>query len=428
MGARCSTDCQEVTLTRADVNSISLKRVRQEQAKRRRERSSSSNVSSLDAPSFESPSPSDDDGNNEDVASSYKREGVFSKVLRRTSRRASIMAKGEMSFQTFARHLQSEAEKANLAAAVAGGRKLENIEDEASKRAERRRMARRGETSLDALFLGCVRGDSKKVITALESGANVNDVDNRGKTPLMVTASSTSKEAVHICRQLQQKNADIHARDEHGWTPLLHACRSGKTDMVSHLLHARSDAMAISSDGKTALFLACSDGKRSVVDLLLEDKNAKKGINEKDAMGSTPLHYAVRDAGYDVIKTLIASSAKVTSKDIDGRTPMHIVCELGKDDHANVIKTIVRYKAYVDAQDRFKSTGLMAAVQAGHEELAILVQSKYKADSSLQNAHGDTAVKMAMQMGLMQFLRAVKEREGRRGRGESDNEEDEEDP
>jgi len=416
MGARCTTDCVEIAAPFSPIaHGRALDKARQEQAKRRQEVSRPSNVLGV------SDDPVQDEENDEQGEEDSS--GIITKIMKRTGRRASVMAQGEMSYQTFGRHIVEEVNKANVAAAVAAGRQLEDVQDEASVRAEKRRIAKRGETALDALFAACLRGDYKKVGKAIENGADINKQDARGKTPLMATASSAGKEAIHICKLLEGKKADIHARDPEGWTPLLHACRSGKTDMVHHLLHAQSNACAVTNDTRTALMLAVNEGKISLVNKLLEEKELRKMIGDKDKAGETTLHHAVRDSPPEVVKLLISNAAKVAGKDIDGLTALHVVCGQGGDDSQVMIRLLLKMKAQVDALDRFKTTPLMTACHAGQEEVAILLHSK-KADQHLRDQGGSCPRDIAIANGLSTFIHMCKSKHhDHKHHGEADDEE-----
>jgi ankyrin repeat protein len=59
-------------------------------------------------------------------------------------------------------------------------------------------------------------------------------------------------------RHLSADPAAVHARDDAGWTPLLHAAYHGHPAAVSLLLAARADPEAYDHDGCAAAFLNCN--------------------------------------------------------------------------------------------------------------------------------------------------------------------------
>ena len=64
-----------------------------------------------------------------------------------------------------------------------------------------------------------------------------------------------------------------------------------------------------------------------------------KAVNEKDARGRTPLHYASVAAKSDILAFLIASSANVKAADPEGFTPLHWAAAEGQADAARALIT-----------------------------------------------------------------------------------------
>eukprot|EP01059_Diplonema_ambulator_P034002 TRINITY_DN7418_c0_g1_i1.p1 TRINITY_DN7418_c0_g1~~TRINITY_DN7418_c0_g1_i1.p1 ORF type:complete len:185 (+),score=43.17 TRINITY_DN7418_c0_g1_i1:48-602(+) len=78
--------------------------------------------------------------------------------------------------------------------------------------------------------------------------------------------------------------------------------------------------------GRNALQVACSFPNMEVVLLLI-----KYGwsVNEKDARGKTPLHYASINGCTEIASALISNGANVNSKDKWGQTPLHLASHYG---------------------------------------------------------------------------------------------------
>ncbi|MGD2072771.1 MAG: ankyrin repeat domain-containing protein, partial [Candidatus Thorarchaeota archaeon] len=72
-----------------------------------------------------------------------------------------------------------------------------------------------------ALLEGAHDGDSEKVIAALEAGAQIEIVDNRGMTPIIWAALRGHLDVVKL---LLEKGANINSTNWAGWTPLMQAC------------------------------------------------------------------------------------------------------------------------------------------------------------------------------------------------------------
>ena len=64
--------------------------------------------------------------------------------------------------------------------------------------------------------------------------------------------------------------ADLHARDDDGWTPLHIAAWEGHREVITALLDARADLHARNNNGWTSLHVAASEGHREAIAALLD--------------------------------------------------------------------------------------------------------------------------------------------------------------
>ena len=74
------------------------------------------------------------------------------------------------------------------------------------------------------------RGDTDKVKTLLESGANPNHHSVKDDPPLHYAGN------IEIARALVTSGADVDKCDEQGWTPLHFACWRGHKTVVVYLI------------------------------------------------------------------------------------------------------------------------------------------------------------------------------------------------
>jgi uncharacterized protein len=122
-----------------------------------------------------------------------------------------------------------------------------------------------------SLLTGARTGDYRAVEAALGSGANPNarDPDPRsdGPTPLIYALKMLDERGALA---LLKAGADVNARDNSGWTPLMVATGKGDENvgMVLRLLQAGADREAEKWDGKTALDIARERGFKKLAAVL----------------------------------------------------------------------------------------------------------------------------------------------------------------
>jgi ankyrin repeat protein len=103
-----------------------------------------------------------------------------------------------------------------------------------------------GETALHYLV---IENDIEAVKFLIDKGAEVDNRDDWGGTPLMHAAQLGH---VDMCLLLMEKGADVNAKDNvMDWTPLHFAARSGKADLLDSMLLAGGHADAQGEFGES---------------------------------------------------------------------------------------------------------------------------------------------------------------------------------
>ena len=152
-------------------------------------------------------------------------------------------------------------------------------------------------------------GDAHAVQQLLEAGADGNDREWPGWTPLHMAAVAGESAAAEL---LLRNGADVNARTVWGLTPL-HAAAPvhGETATLEVLLGYGADIAARNSWGKTPLHVAAQRGLDvSSAQLLLA---AGAPVEAADNRGDTPLLLAIRSNG----PSTVGCSPSITAR----RTP-----------------------------------------------------------------------------------------------------------
>lgn len=101
--------------------------------------------------------------------------------------------------------------------------------------------------------------------------------------------------------------ADINQRDKTGQTPLITAALAGRSRVTASLLDHGADVMARTDKGMTALHAAAFSGDLASIELLIGKGAA---VNDQaNFAGITPLHAAANENRLEVIEALMKAGA-----------------------------------------------------------------------------------------------------------------------
>ena len=149
------------------------------------------------------------------------------------------------------------------------------------------------------------------------------------------------------------RGANINARDDDSYTPLLTAASLGEVEAFRALMedpHVQLDA--VDKKGKSAVFLAAEEGHVDILEVtrtsphlptckcnlfvclsrvqcLLSHPIGAKLCSTADAAQNTPLHIAAREGKLDVVSILLCIGVQVDARNEVNKTPIHLAAENG---------------------------------------------------------------------------------------------------
>jgi hypothetical protein len=150
-----------------------------------------------------------------------------------------------------------------------------------------------------------VAGDANEVNALLSKGADINQKNRMGWTPLL-TALNNNQFAV--AELLVAKGADAKATDNRGETALGLAVKAGQKALVEQLVAKGADVNAMAGPGDNALSLAKKGGHTEIADFLV--KHGGKEPNMQDMEG---MYYGDAAQPYAGASGTVASQSQVAA-------------------------------------------------------------------------------------------------------------------
>ena len=142
-------------------------------------------------------------------------------------------------------------------------------------------------------------GDTTKVKNLLKKGVNINERDRFGRTPLIYAALNGHDRVINM---LLASHADIHAKDHFDQTAFIAAVNGGHVNSAEILLKNGANSSAPNGEGVPPILIALGREDFEMVDLLL-----KYGIeiNSIDERGRTVLQRIIESNDTELVQTVL---------------------------------------------------------------------------------------------------------------------------
>jgi ankyrin repeat protein len=165
-------------------------------------------------------------------------------------------------------------------------------------------------------------GASKQALEMIRTGADVNQPQGDGSTPLIW---AVNRQDYDVAKALLEKKANPNAVNEFGATPLTEAARLNDTVLVNMLLDAGAKVDSANPDGETILMLAVKNGNLQMAEKLVD---SGANVNEVEKFhNNTPLIYAAAGGQPAIIKLLLSKGADVKPRALYTDWPSQVTSE-----------------------------------------------------------------------------------------------------
>jgi ankyrin repeat protein len=296
------------------------------------------------------------------------------------------------------------------------------------------------------LHVAAELGDKQTAESLCKDGAEVDCCDSKNNTPLHYALGKVTslterereackgqelskliernRERYEVAEYLLEKDADIAALNNEGWTPvaslstsddersqlrlvteyilknlsdadlkassiIVCAARAGLGDLVRTLIENDFDVNARREDGMTALAAAYDANELEIIELLLLNGADDSALILKD--GCNPLTSACYMGNKALVKVLLENGAAPDGRGLDGKTALHHAC-----DYESQVKTpgdlvamllVWPYKANPDETDDKGRTALHYAAEKSNKAITLLLLAE-GADPSFKDKAG----------------------------------------
>lgn len=232
----------------------------------------------------------------------------------------------------------------------------------------------------------------------LESGAKDQEGRRAGAEGWAQLQDAVSNHARLLTDVLLKRGVNLNRPSAvDGWTPLLHAARTGDLSKLSRLLMRRpnpADVHLADPEGKTPLWWAIFYKKAAVIQLLAEHG---ADFNEVYNDGSTPLLEAIKQRDGDMVQLLIRMGADVNMK-MESRSTF-LIEAIKLRDH-DTVWVLLNAKAALGGRDASGRSALLYAVENQDKALTWLLVAKSElamgSNKSISSEDMQEALELAM--------------------------------
>jgi ankyrin len=161
-----------------------------------------------------------------------------------------------------------------------------------------------------------MRGDTTTARALLAGGADVNEAQLNGSTPLHW---AVYRDDAELAEAFIEAGATLDTRTREGISPLYLASLYGNPAMIGALLEAGADVSAEGPNGESMLMLASRNGNPDAMRLLIEagsDVNAFESIR-----GTTALMWAIEQRNAEAAGILVEAGANIEAMSARAGTP-----------------------------------------------------------------------------------------------------------
>ena len=252
------------------------------------------------------------------------------------------------------------------------------------------------------VHLACINPNSKILEELLNNGGETEFQDNMGRKAISYAATCKGPEPLKL---LIKKKCNVNDREKAGFTPIIHACRTGRYENVKILLENGANPMLKPRPGQCmSIHFACmkdSEDNLKIVKLLLEKHPELININGSGK--KSPLHFAVIYNCPKIVEYLVKKGAKINQSDKYCRSPLLLSCKYG---YSKITKFLIECGANINKCDNSQNFPLHYACAFGNLD-CVKILLDHGADINCLNMWKNLPIEIALlknHFGIVKYL------------------------
>ena len=287
---------------------------------------------------------------------------------------------------------------------------IEVLEDLLKKGVKLDSQNRRKQT---ALHVACYSQRVEQASRLVGAGASTNVRDNNQNTPLLIA----SMRGPRLLQLFLNQDTDISDVNSYGQTALHLACQSGRVESAKLLIGKFSDIDQADAMGLTPLAYAVFANSAEIVDLLLDGGADPDGGASSNSKREQPVIFASRVGNEKMVLRLLDAGANINVVNSSNETCLHVAAmaegvffagnqrqDQRRKRFSSLIATLLKRKANRYSRNRFGKTPLeVAAQQNFFEAVELLIDEK----QDLEQFAVESPVHWAAKNGLLKTMNVI---------------------
>ena len=252
------------------------------------------------------------------------------------------------------------------------------------------------------VHLACINPNEKILEEVLKNGGETEFQDNMGRKAISYAATCEGPGPLKL---LIKKKCNVNDREKAGFTPIIHACRTGRYENVKILLENGADPMLKPRPGQCmSIHFACmkeTENNLKIVKLLLSKK--PELINMNGSGKKSPLHFAVIYNCPKIVEYLVKNGAKINQTDKYSRTPLLLSCKYG---YSKITQFLIECGSNIKKCDNSQNSPLHYACAFGNLD-CVKILLDHGADINCLNMWKNLPIEIALlknHFGIVKYL------------------------